>query len=49
VVQKARKQLEKEGQMEAPVEEQAEERTSDTPGSGFDFTNFLRGTGTSSN
>jgi len=48
VVQKARKQLEKEGKWHPPVEK-AEEKHEEAPAaSGFDFTNFLRGTGTSS-
>lgn len=48
VVQKARKQLEKEGKWKPPVEEKEEERAQESSGasSGFDFTNFLRGTGT---
>jgi uncharacterized protein len=42
-VQKVRKQLEKEGKWKAPTEEpQIEETRKD---SGFDFSNFLRGTG----
>lgn len=42
-VQKARKQAEKEGRWKPPVEEAPEEpKQKDT---GFDFTNFLRGTG----
>jgi uncharacterized protein len=42
-VQKIRKQLEKEGKWKAPAEEtQVEETRKDT---GFDFSNFLRGTG----
>lgn len=53
VVQKARKQLEKEGKWKPPVE-QAEDKSDDLQSqsggaSGFDFTNFLRGTGTGSN
>jgi hypothetical protein len=50
VVQKARKQLEKEGKWKPPVEEKEEEAPASQQGSGtgFDFTNFLRGTGTNS-
>jgi len=43
-VQKARKQLEKEGKWKPPVEEAPVEETKKE--SGFDFSNFLRGTGT---
>jgi len=47
VVQKARKQLEKEGKWKPPVEEvEAPAEPTQSPSSGFDFTNFLRGTGT---
>lgn len=43
-VQKARKQLEKEGKWKPPVEEAAEAQ--EPKNTGFDFSNFLRGTGT---
>jgi hypothetical protein len=47
VVQKARKQLEKEGKWKPPVEEKEEAPAeSQGAGTGFEFTNFLRGTGT---
>lgn len=45
-VQKARRQLEKEGKWKPPVEEAPIEETKKE--SGFDFSNFLRGTGTGS-
>ncbi|NBX66059.1 MAG: DUF1013 domain-containing protein [Proteobacteria bacterium] len=43
-VQKARKQLEKEGKWKPPVEEAQE--VQEPKNTGFDFSNFLRGTGT---
>lgn len=43
-VQKARKQLEKEGKWKPPVEEAPEAQ--EPKNTGFDFSNFLRGTGT---
>jgi len=46
VVQKARKQLEKEGKWKPPVEEVETPVEPQSSGTGFDFTNFLRGTGT---
>jgi hypothetical protein len=44
-VQKARRQLEKEGKWKPPVEEAREEEAPVQKDTGFDFTNFLRGTG----
>jgi len=44
-VTKARKQLEKEGKWKPPVEETQEEAPAAQKDTGFDFTNFLRGTG----
>ena len=46
LVQKARKQLEKEGKWKPPVEKEEKAEESQSSGGGFDFTNFLRGTGT---
>lgn len=45
-IQKVRKQLEKEGKWKPPVEESHEEEVVEAKNSGFDFSNFLRGTGT---
>lgn len=47
-VQKVRRQLEKEGKWKPPVEEKQVEEEAKAKDSGFDFTNFLRGTGTNS-
>lgn len=44
-VQKARKQLEKEGKWKPPVEEAQQVEEPKQKDTGFDFTNFLRGTG----
>ncbi|MCB1537917.1 MAG: DUF1013 domain-containing protein [Rhodospirillales bacterium] len=45
LVQKARKQAEKEGRWKPPVEETETAEEPKSKDSGFDFTNFLRGTG----